>query len=71
METWEREPGNSPQPECPTCGAADQRHVAIVRPIVYMRCRRCETAWVFRDRRQLRRCDPEAFDQFPREADLS
>jgi hypothetical protein len=69
METWLREDGDAPQPQCPTCGAAEGRSVAYVRPIVYLRCRHCETAWGFRDRRQARRVsDAAALDQFPSEA---
>ena len=71
METWPREHGDEPQPQCPTCGAHEGRSVAYVRPIVYMLCGHCEAAWGFRDRRQARRLfDAAALDQFPSEDDV-
>jgi hypothetical protein len=71
MDIYQREFGDAPQPECPTCGAAEARPVAVVRPIVYVRCPQCETAWSFRDRRQARFADSELLAQFPRDADLN
>jgi hypothetical protein len=67
----QREFGDAPQPECPTCGAAAPRPVGVVRPYVYVRCRLCETAWSFRDRRQAGWVDAELFEQFSRKADLN
>ena len=67
----QREFGEAPQPECPTCGAAEARPVVVVRPIVYVRCRVCDTPWRFRDRRQVRSADGDLLTQFPREADLN
>jgi hypothetical protein len=57
MDSWQRD-RDVPPPECPTCGAADAHHVALVPPVVYVRCDQCETAWRIRDRRSMHRFDP-------------